>query len=94
MTDQHRRRRRARERRTEHNEARDDVLLEHGQRVAATDDPIEALAQAIAGHELTQLAHLPIGGGYGIIGRARKLATFVVDLLAEHGWVIVRTTRK
>lgn len=46
---------------------------------------VDAIAHAIALYELTQLAHLPIGGGYATHRRARPMADFIVHALHDTG---------
>jgi hypothetical protein len=46
---------------------------------------IDAIAHAIALYELTQLAHLPVGGGYATHRRAHPMADFIVHALHDTG---------
>lgn len=46
---------------------------------------IDAIAHAIATYELTQLAHLPTGGGYATHRRALPMADFIVHALHDTG---------
>lgn len=46
----------------------------------------DAIAIGLATYELTQLPHLPLGGGYCSHRRAIAPATFIADALEESGW--------
>lgn len=55
---------------------------------AITDAPdlVDAIAHALALYERTQLAHIPLGGGYATPRWARPPAAFIVAALTEAGW--------